>query len=305
MLKPIKSPPIGDRPTTGDAELTCFLDQVGKNVRRARSRKKISRRVLSERSGISERYLAQLEGGKGNISVGLLFKIAKALEINVDRLVAEEILHSGEVASIRSLLNEASPEQCAQVLDILQTGRVSPYRTNRIALIGLRGAGKSTLGKLVAENLEAQFIELNDEIEKTSGIPVREVFALYDQEGYRRLERRSLERITERDDRLILAVAGGIVTDPETYDFLLANFHTIWLKAEPEDHMVRVRGQGDERPMVGHTDAMEDLRNILNTRETEYSRASAELSTSGSTFDESAAALLAIIEENNFIADQE
>lgn len=302
---PIKSPPLNDPSRKREVELTSFLELVGNNVQQLRTKKNISRRVLSKRSRISERYLAQIETGKGNISVGLLFKIAKALDINVDRLVANEDPHSREMAVIQSLLNEATPEQHARVLDILQAGQLCPTRANRIALIGLRGAGKSTLSKLVAEKLGVPYIELNDEIEKTSGMPVKEVFALYGQEGYRRLERRSLERIAEQDTRLILAVAGGIVTDAETYDFLLTNFHTVWLQARPEDHMARVRGQGDERPMLGHPDAMEDLRNILNMRETQYSRSSAALNTSGSTLDESAAALLEIIEENNFLDGQE
>jgi len=247
-----------------------FLAILGERVRDARADKGISRRVLSELSGVSQRYLAQLESGKGNISIGLLLRVADALGASLEELVTQQ---------------------------------AGALRAKRIALIGLRGAGKSTLGKLAATGLGVTFLEVNADIERASGMPVHEVFALYGPEGYRRLERQALERIAATQSSLILAVAGGIVSDPETFSFLLLHFHTIWLKAAPEDHMARVQGQGDERPMAGHSDALADLRKILARREALYARADADVDTSGTTPQESLEKLLKTIENNGFLVD--
>jgi XRE family aerobic/anaerobic benzoate catabolism transcriptional regulator len=181
------------------------------------------------------------------------------------------------------------------VLQILSPENPARLRRQRICLIGLRGAGKSTLGRLLGETLSVPFIELNRDIEEQSGMPVNEVMALYGQEGYRRLERQALERIVQMTDCVVLAVAGGIVSEPETYNFLLRNFHTVWLKATPEEHMQRVRTQGDERPMAGNPKAMEELNAILTAREALYARADLTVDTSGRTLEQSRADLLAAV----------
>ncbi len=170
---------------------------------------------------------------------------------------------------------------------------VESERARRVCLIGLRGAGKSTLGRMAGEATGLPFRELNQDIEEQTGLPVADVIALYGPEGYRNLERQALERIAATEDCLILASAGGIVSDPETYAFLLRHFHTVWVKAAPEDHMRRVRAQGDERPMEGNPNAMADLTRILEGREALYGRAGRVIDTSGQTIQQSLATLLA------------
>jgi len=282
-------------------KVDAFLIMVGNRVRTARSKNGISRRMLSELSAVSQRYLAQLESGQGNISIGLLLKIADAMEISVEWLVADADPWQSEATKIRLLTNSATADQRQQILAMLEAANPAHARANRIALIGLRGAGKSTLGNMAADALEIPFLELDDVIERADGMAISEVFSLYGQEGYRRLERRSLELIVSSHETVILAVAGGIASEPRTFDYLLKNYHTVWLRAEPEDHMARVRGQGDERPMDGNPDAMKDLKKILSSREALYSKADTEIKTSGSTPDKSMETLLDAIRELGFL----
>jgi XRE family aerobic/anaerobic benzoate catabolism transcriptional regulator len=269
-----------------DAETAAlaFVAKVGEEVRRARERKGHTRKRLSELSGVSLRYLAQLEAGEGNISIALLHRVAAALEARVEALVGGEA--EFEAAA---LYRAASPATRARVLEILDPR--AGGRHERIALIGLRGAGKTTLGRRLGESLNLPFVELNREIEAQSGMPVNEVIALYGQEGYRRLERQALERVVATRERMVLAAAGGLVTAPDSFSFLLAHFHTVWLKAAPEEHMQRVRAQGDERPMAGNPKAMEELNALLTGREALYASAVATVDTSGRTPAASAADL--------------
>jgi XRE family aerobic/anaerobic benzoate catabolism transcriptional regulator len=285
-----------------DAKVDRLLSSVGERVRNARARMGLSRRVLAEKSGVSQRYLAQLESGQGNISIGLLLRIADALDFRIEWLVAEEDPWSSDIVMISSLLRSSTRAQRERVLEILDPQNPGLRRASRIAFIGLRGAGKSTLGRLTAAQLGLPFRELNEDIAEASGIPAGEVMALYGPEGYRHLERESLERVVATYDRLVLAAAGGIVSQPETYSYLLRNFHTIWLKAEPEEHMARVRGQGDERPMAGNPDAMAELRNILTSREALYAKADAHINTSRTTLEKSLEAILDAIAKKRFIA---
>jgi XRE family aerobic/anaerobic benzoate catabolism transcriptional regulator len=269
-----------------------FVAHVGERVRKARERKGITRKALSESSQVSQRYLALLEGGEGNISIALLYRVAAALGCRIETLVSEDDASATEAAELAALYRAATPAQRQQVLRILDPDSPARRRGQRVCLIGLRGAGKSTLGRALSESLEIPFMELNADIEEQSGMPVQEVMALYGQEGYRRLERQALERIVARMDRLVLAAAGGVVGEPETFAFLLRHFHTVWLKASPEEHMQRVIRQGDVRPMAGNPKAMEELNAILTRREALYARAEAKVDTSGRTLDESRADLI-------------
>lgn len=285
---------------TGDPA-TALMATVGERVRRARERKGISRRVLSDLSGVSQRYLAQLETGQGNISIALLWRVAEALDHRIEWLVGEEDPWTSEELRVTELFRSANAAERRKVMEILAPEAPGSLRAQRICLIGLRGAGKSTLGRLVGDELGLPFVELNREIGEQAGMPVDEVMALYGQEGYRRLESQALERVVATSDALILAVAGGIVAEPRTYAFLLRHFHTVWLRATPEEHMLRVRAQGDERPMAGNPKAMEELRSILTSREALYARAEAQVNTSGKTLEASKAELLATIRAHGFL----
>jgi XRE family aerobic/anaerobic benzoate catabolism transcriptional regulator len=290
-------------PSVEQAEelVAATLARVGERVRKARETKGIPRRVLSERSGVSARYLAQLESGEGNISIGLLQRVAIALDHRIEWLTGEDDPWGPDSGRIAQLFRNADEQTQNRVLDLLAPQPPAQKRARRICLVGLRGAGKSTLGPLAGAELDLPFIELNSEIEAQAGMAVGEVMALYGQEGYRRLEAQAISRVIEAHDSLILAAAGGIVAEPETYKTVLANFHTIWIKATPDEHMARVRAQGDERPMSGNPEAMEQLRSILTSREALYGRAEAELDTGGQPVAESAAQLCSIIEECGFL----
>ena len=290
-----------DPDSRGEAAVRALILRVGERVRKARELKGIPRRVLSEVSGVSPRYLALLEAGDGNISIGLLQRVADALDHRIEWLVGEDDPWTSEALRVAELYRAAPAEVRAQVLDHLLPQPEATARRHRIALIGLRGAGKSTLGARAGAALGLPFVELNREIEEQAGMPVNEVMAFYGQEGYRRLEAQALGRVIATHDQMILAVAGGIVSEPETYKTLLGHFHTIWVKAAPTEHMARVRDQGDTRPMAGNPEAMDQLRFILTSRETLYEQARAKLDTTGRTLEESTADLLALIAEKEFL----
>ena len=275
---------------------TAFLEQLGQRVRTMRALRGMSRKVLAKVSGISERYIAQLESGKGNVSIVLLRRVSNAMAAHL-----EDLIPSGEPAPdwpvIRDLMRKATPNQIAHAKDVLsgQGNGASAHRQMAfagIALIGLRGAGKSTLGKLLAKKIGWSFVELNKEIEQQNGLSVAEIIALYGQEGFRRMEQAALGQLLARRELMVLATGGGIVSEPLTFDLILSSFYTIWLKAEPEEHMARVRRQGDLRPMADDRSAMAELRTILLSREPLYARASAVVDTAGLTIDTAAARLI-------------
>ena len=276
---------------------TDFLDQLGQRVRRMRGLAGMSRKVLAQVSGISERYIAQLESGKGNVSIVLLRRIANAINAPLDDIIPGSE-PSPDWPVIRDLLKKASPSQIAEVKDLLAGGASAPLRRSfsGIALIGLRGAGKSTLGKMLAERIGWSFVELNKEIERQNGLSVAEIIALYGQEGFRRMEQAALQQPLARKELMVLATGGGIVSEPVTFDLILNAFYTIWLKAKPEEHMARVRGQGDLRPMADDRSAMAELRNILVSREPLYVRANAVVDTAGLTVEAAAARLSEVVQ---------
>lgn len=289
---------------TSDGISQLLMARVGQRVRRAREFKSMSRRVLSETSGISPRYLAQLEAGTGNISIALLARVADALDHRIEWLLSEDDPATSDAQQMMQLYRISSVDVQGQVRQIL-TRSTRADRAQRICLIGLRGAGKSTLGRMAARSFDVPFVELNEEIENRAGIPVGEVMALYGADGYRELEAQALDAVLSAHDRLILAVAGGIVSDPKVYDTLLSGCHTIWLRAKPSDHMDRVRAQGDLRPMRGQPQAMAQLKAILSAREDLYRLAQASLDTSGRTLDGARAALVRLIDDRGFLNARE
>ena len=267
-----------------------YLKVLGERVRGARARRGMSRKILARDSGVSERYLAQLETGQGNISIGLLRQVAQAMSVPVADLVREGAERPIELTLLVQRLERLTPEELAEAIRLL-TARFgmdgATGRHARIALIGLRGAGKTTIGMALAAELEAPFVEMAEEIEAVSGMSLDKIFDLSGQSGYRRYEKRALEHALNGYPRSVIATGGSIVSEPETYDLLLNACFTVWVKATPEDHMNRVVAQGDMRPMAGNREAMDDLRRILANREQLYSKADAVVETSGRSVAES------------------
>ena len=290
---------VTDTESRGDAadaistEDTRFLADLGGRVRELRERRGMSRKLLARESQVSERYLAHLETGNGNISVMLLRRVAAALGVTVGEVLLPETQDSVERRLIRRFLERLPLHRLEEVIFRLMRdfGHEEAARRKRIALIGLRGAGKSTLGTMLASDLKLPLIELNREVARETGLPVSEVIALYGLPAYRRIERRVLERVTREHERAVIVAGGGIVAEDEAFNLLLASCYTIWLRAQPEEHMARVLAQGDLRPMAGNDEAMEDLKRILAAREPLYGKADAVIDTSGDTPDESLAKL--------------
>jgi XRE family aerobic/anaerobic benzoate catabolism transcriptional regulator len=256
----------------------------------------MSRRILSERSGVSQRTIVLLETGKGNISVALLFRVADALNLDLGGLVAD-----GEFELSNRLItrfNEADKSVQEQVLSLLLPEKLGAKKRQRVCLIGLRGAGKSTLGRLLSDSLALPFVELNREIESLCGMSVAELMSLYGQEGYRRLEFQAIEKLVDSEGPLVFAAAGGIVSESDTYQLLLENFYTVWLKAAPEVHMARVIRQGDTRLAAGtNPEAMAQLRSILTSREELYAAADFMIDTTDSSIDEVLQELLLVVRQ--------
>ena len=266
-----------------------FLLAFGKRVREIRSRRGMTRKMVAAEAGVSERHLAQLEAGEGNVSIVLLRRIAFALNVPLVEFFASD---SGDPAAkrlIHRFLEQLPPQRLEEVLSRLMRDfdHQEKGRRTRIALIGLRGAGKSTLGSMLSRDLKVPFIELDREIEKDMGMPLDEIFSLYGQPGYRRVERRTLERVLKEHERGIFSIGGGVVSEKETYEYLLSYCYTVWVKAKPEEHMSRVMAQGDFRAMAENDEAMEDLRAILEAREPFYRQADLHLDTSGETPEQS------------------
>lgn len=275
-----------------------FLAGMATSLRAARARAGMTRKQLSHDSDVSERLLAQLEMGEGNITIVLLRRITDALNISLADLFMDAREPHPEKKFIQNLLERLPVQRLQEVAQKLsrEFGEDVKLRWSRLALIGLRGAGKSTLGAKIAKELKAPFVELDAEIEKDAGIPLAEIFSLYGQSGYRRIEMRTLERVLQSNDRVVISVGGGVVSEKENYDYLLRNCFTIWIKAQPDEHMARVIAQGDFRAMADNNEAMEDLRRILEAREPFYEKADGVVDTSRETVEKSFAKLKAVIQ---------
>ena len=269
-----------------DAEFLLF---VGKKVRDARSRRGMTRKMLAQEADVSERHLAQLELGEGNVSIILLRRITTALNIPLADVFTMDKPGAAAEVALRQILERIPQQQLDSVVARLrgEFGADDRTRRGRIALIGLRGAGKSTLGSKLAQDLGIPFVELDQEIEKDAGMGLPEIFSLYGQTGYRRIEKKTLVRILQQHERAVISVGGGVVSEKETFEQLLACCFTVWIKAHPEEHMSRVIAQGDFRAMTDNAEAMEDLRRILEAREPLYRRADVHLETSRESIEES------------------
>ena len=262
---------------------SAYLRLIGERVRHARARRGMTRKILARDSGVSERYLAELESGRGNISILLLRQIARAMGLPLADLTRDGPDRAVEFTLVRQLLERLAPAELAAAHGLLRARfmpAVAGERSGRIALIGLRGAGKTTLGQQLAERLGVPFFDLGVEIERDSGMSLSELFSLSGQAAYRRLERRALERLLERHARAVIETGGSLVSEAGTYELLLGTCLTVWIKATPEEHMSRVIAQGDERPMAGNDEAMADLRSILAERDPLYAKADAVVDTS-------------------------
>ena len=276
----------------------AFVAELGRQVRLGRAKRGITRKQLAKDSGISERYLAQIEGGQGNPSVIVLKSIAAAIDVPIVELLPRMNARNGALTKIGDLLGRLPAAELAAIAELVErrlTGAPASDRGRRIALVGLRGAGKSTLGHLLAQHLGCPFIELDRVVEQEYGASVPMLIEMSGVGTFRRYERTCLERVIAEHDAAVIATAGGIVASPETYALLLRRTHTVWIKARPDEHMARVMEQGDFRPMAQNREAMADLRAILEARGGDYARAQATLDTAGRKVDASFAQLSKLV----------
>jgi XRE family aerobic/anaerobic benzoate catabolism transcriptional regulator len=265
-----------------------FLVGLGERVRALRSRRGMTRRAVALAADVSERHLANLEYGIGNVSMLVLLQVAGALQCSLAELIGDMTTRSPEWLLLREMLEHRDETTLKRVrvavAELLGMGGANgpgrAVRSPRVALVGLRGAGKSTLGQRLADDLGFPFVELSREIEKFAGCSVNEIQSLYGQNAYRRYERRALEEAIQIYPEAVIATPGGLVSDAATFNLLLAHCTTVWLQADPEDHMKRVTAQGDLRPMAASKEAMEDLKGILAGRAAFYSKAELRLNTS-------------------------
>ena len=274
-----------------------FLSELGREVRRGRAKRGMTRRQLAQASQTSERYLAQIESGAGNPSVTVLRAIAQALDIPAANLLGEPVAHNGARTALLDLVARLPDQSLAELTQLIEA-RFLPSehadRARRIALVGLRGAGKSTLGRMLARHLGWPFIELDRVVEQDYGASIPDMIEMAGTATFRRHERAALARVIAEHEAAVITTAGGIVSDRESYALLLRRSYTIWIKACPEEHMSRVMAQGDFRPMAQNREAMADLVAILDARGPDYARAQAQLDTSGEAVEQSFAKLLRI-----------
>lgn len=279
--------PEGDSAEHERVERDPFIAAMGERVRLLRARRGMTRKALAAETGLSERHLANLEAGIGNPSVQVLRQIATTLNCPLAEIIGDVTTSSSEWMLIRELLQGRDPASLqrarAALAQLFEQAPADPHRRERIALIGLRGAGKSTLGRMLAQEMKAPFVELNRVIEQLAGCPPAEIHSLYGASAYRRYEHRALEAVIAEHPRAVIASPGGLVSEPSTFTMLLAHCFTVWLQATPEEHMNRVVAQGDLRPMSGNREAMDDLKRILAGRSELYGRADMTFDTSDKT----------------------
>ncbi len=279
-----------------------FLEALGERVRTLRSRKGMTRRAVAVAADVSERHLANLEYGTGNVSVLVLLQVANALQCSLAELLGDVTTTSPEWLLIRELLSKRSEADLrrarVQLSDMFGEGGNAQERKNRIALIGLRGAGKTSLGQRLADDLGFPFIELSREIEQFAGCQISEIHNLYGANAYRRYERRALEEAIQIYPEVVIATPGGLVSDSANFNLLLSHCTTVWLQADAADHMGRVAAQGDMRPMAASREAMEDLKRILEGRSAFYSKADLAINTSARTEDQAFAALQSSVRQH-------
>ena len=284
--------------TTPDSEV--FLQEVGDLIRGMRASRGMTRKILAQDSSVSERYLANLEQGKGNISINLFRQVALALNSSIRDLLPSSTKPTPEQSLINEFVSHLSKDDQERALEVLHQKFSSSHSgQTRIALIGLRGAGKTTLGSLLKERQNLPFVRLAREIETLGGMPVAEIFSLSGQQGYRRLEERALFQTLNTYESCCIETGGSIVSEPKELNLLLTTCLVIWIRATPEEHMARVVAQGDMRPMANNNDAMQDLRQILTERTPYYEKAHTILDTSGKTIDQSYEELSALIKEHS------
>ena len=281
----LEPPALGPALSAGSAN--PLLLALGERVRRLRSRKGMTRRMLARNSGVSERHLANLERGVGNASVVVLAQVARALDCALPDLLSDATTHSPERMLIGALLQGRSEVELTGGRNALaalygQAGS-GGARLRRVALVGLRGAGKSTLGRMLAQALAVPFVELTREVERVAGCSLAEIQNLLGQAAYRRYEKRALEEVLALHADVVIAAPGGIVSDPASFNLLLSQSLTVWLQASPTEHMQRVVTQGDLRPMAGNREAMDDLERILASRAPWYGKADIRVDTSART----------------------
>jgi XRE family transcriptional regulator, aerobic/anaerobic benzoate catabolism transcriptional regulator len=282
-----------------------FLVALGERARSLRSRRGMTRKALAAAADVSERHLANLEYGVGNASILVLLDVSRALQCSLAELIGDVTTTSPEWLMLRELLESRDDATLHRVRvavgEMLGTGGANAsggrQRSSQVALVGLRGAGKSTLGAMLAEDLGFPFVELSREIEKFAGCSISEIQALYGQNAYRRYERRALEEAIQIYPEAVIATPGGIVSDPANFNLLLAHCTTVWLQADPEDHMKRVLAQGDTRPMAASREAMDDLKSILAGRAAFYSKAEFRLDTSPQPLQPTFVALRALVRQ--------
>ena len=283
-----------------DAATRNFAAEVGKLVRRSRARRGVTRRQLAVESGISERYLAQIEGGQGNPSVIVLRAIAQAMEMHITALLPAGGKRNEALARINDLLGRLDASELPSIAQVIEQRIIegaASERAQRIALVGLRGAGKTTLGEMLAKRLNWPFVEMNRAIEHEYGASVSMLMDMSGVSAFRRYERSALEKVIAEHDKVVIATAGGIVSNPDTYALLLRRAHTVWVKAAPQEHMSRVIAQGDFRPMAENRAAMADLVAILEARSADYAQSEAQLDTAGEKIEQSLSKLMKLVQE--------
>jgi XRE family transcriptional regulator, aerobic/anaerobic benzoate catabolism transcriptional regulator len=285
-----------------DSKRSPFLEALGERVRTLRSRQGMTRRSVAVAADVSERHLANLEYGTGNVSVLVLLQVAQALQCSLAELLGDVTTSSPEWLLIRELLGKRSEADLrrarVQLGEMFGEGGNAQERKNRIALIGLRGAGKTSLGQRLADDMGFPFIELSREIEQFAGCQISEIHNLYGANAYRRYERRALEEAIQIYPEVVIATPGGLVSDSANFNLLLSHCTTVWLQADAADHMGRVAAQGDMRPMAASREAMEDLKRILEGRSAFYSKADLAINTSGRSEDQAFGALRTAVRQH-------